>query len=110
MTTERWTDERLDRLASTAEANTEQIGELRNSITELRESSREQRESITELRESIEGQQVTATALLQLAAQHQQKWERSMALHEETDQRFNILLAEIRHLAGRVDDIESQAS
>jgi cation transport regulator ChaC len=26
--------------------------------------------------------------------------------HEETDQRFNILLQEIRHLSGRMDDLE----
>jgi predicted nucleic acid-binding Zn-ribbon protein len=25
--------------------------------------------------------------------------------HEETDQRFNILLQEIRHLSGRMDDL-----
>lgn len=28
--------------------------------------------------------------------------------HEETDQRFNILLQEIRHLSGRIDDFEEQ--
>jgi hypothetical protein len=110
MTTKRWTDERLDRLASTAESNTQQILGLRDSITELRESAREQREDIAAM-------QITVRALLQLAQQSQQKWDQSMAFHEEnnerwelsqarheeTDQRFQILLAEIRHLAGRLD-------
>lgn len=103
MTTERWTDDMLDRLASTAESNTQEILGLRDSIIELRESSREQREDISSL-------QITATALLQLAQQSQQKWELSQARHEETDQRFQILLAEIRHLAGRLDGNEPQSS
>jgi chromosome segregation ATPase len=117
MTTERWTDETLDRLAALTESNARliesnsrqieshsgQIQSLRDSILELRESFREQREDIA-------ATQVTVTALLQLAAQDRQKWELSQARHEETDQRFQILLAEIRHLAGRVDGIEPQAS
>jgi HD-like signal output (HDOD) protein len=103
MSTERWTDERLDRLASTAESNTQEILGLRDSIIELRESAREQREDISAL-------QITATALLQLAQQSQQKWDESLARHEENDQRFQILLAEIRHLAGRLDGNEPQSS
>jgi chromosome segregation ATPase len=102
MTTERWTDETLDRLAALTESNAGQIQGLRDSIAELRESSREQREDIA-------ATQVTVKALLQLAAQDRQKWELSQARHEETDQRFQILLAEIRHLAGRVDGIEPTA-
>lgn len=89
MATERWTDEMLDRVAELAASNA-------RSIAELREDSREQREDIASL-------QITATALLQLAQQSQQKWEQSMALHEESDQRFNVLLAEVRHLISRMD-------
>jgi chromosome segregation ATPase len=103
MTTERWTDERLDRLATSSESNAQQIEsnsrqilELRASITELKESSIEQRESIAELR-------ITTTALLQLAQQDQQKWNLSMARHEESDQRFEVVLAEVRHLISRLD-------
>jgi chromosome segregation ATPase len=98
MTTERWTDERLDRLAGLAESNLVAIREQREAISELRESSREQREDIASL-------QITTTALLQLAQQSQQKWEQSMALHEESDQRFEILLAEVRHLISRMDGV-----
>jgi chromosome segregation ATPase len=112
MMTEKWTDARLDRLASTAELNTQQIEsnsrqiesnsrqilELRASISELKETSVEQRESLSELR-------ITTTALLQLAQQNQQRWDRTMALHEESDQRFEVLLAEVRHLISRLDGV-----
>ncbi len=117
MTIEHWTDERLDRLAAITESNTRliesntrliesnsrliesnssQILGLRESITELRESSREQREDIA-------ATQITTTALLQLAQQNQQKWDLSQARHEESDQRFEVLLAEVRHLIARLD-------
>jgi hypothetical protein len=98
MTTERWTDEMLDRVAELAASNA-------RSIAELREDSREQREASREQREDIASLQITATALLQLAQQSQQKWEQSMALHEESDQRFNVLLAEVRHLISRIDGV-----
>jgi CRP-like cAMP-binding protein len=138
MTTERWTDERLDRLAALVESNShqiesnsEQIIGLRESIAELRESSREQREDISAL-------QITARALLQLAQQDQQKWDQSLARHEEHDerwaqslarheesnerwaqsqarhaeneQRFQIVLAELRHLIARMDGGEGAAA
>jgi hypothetical protein len=124
MTTERWTDERLDRLAALVESNSEQIIGLRESITELRDSSIEQHQDISSL-------QITARALLQLAQQDQQKWDQSLARHEEHDerweqslarhaesderweqsqarhaeneQRFQIVLAELRHLISRLD-------
>jgi methyl-accepting chemotaxis protein len=103
MTTEQWTDEKLNRLAELAASNASAIAELRETSRELREASREQREASREQREDIASLQITATALLQLAQQSQQKWEQSMALHEESDQRFNVLLAEVRHLISRID-------
>ena len=54
MTTERWTDERLDQLANTAQSNTTAISELRATTSELR---------------------VTAEALLQTVVQHQGNFE-----------------------------------
>jgi hypothetical protein len=96
MTTERWTDERLDRLAELAESNLVAI--------------REQREDIREQREDIASLQITTTALLQLAQQSQQRWDqsreewdRNVTLHEESNQRFEVLLAEVRHLISRMD-------
>jgi hypothetical protein len=124
MTIERWTDERLDRLAAITESNarliesnsqqiesnSRQILGLRDSISELRESSREQREDISAL-------QITATALLQLGQQQQQfaeqsreEWDRNMVLHRESDQRFEIVLAELRHLIARMDGGEGAAA
>ena len=58
MTTERWTDERIDRLADS-------VAELHTSVTELRGS-------VTELR-------ITTEALLQTAVLHQQSIEASQA-------------------------------
>ncbi|MGF1991617.1 MAG: hypothetical protein RMY62_027630 [Nostoc sp. ZfuVER08] len=84
MTVERWTDEMLDELAS--------------SVTELRES-------VSEVRDSVDGLRVTVQALLQVAAQSQRDMELIKQRQQENDQRFNILLEEVRYL--RRDNQES---
>ena len=105
MAVQRWTDSMLDELASS-------VGEMRESITEMREGMTEMRESITEMRESVDGLKITTQALLQVAAQHQQRMDKSdeeIAImkqsleamkqqHAESDERFNVLLAEVRYL------------
>ncbi len=98
MTVQRWNDEMLDELASS-------VGEMRESITEMRESITEVRESITETRESVDSLRVTAQALLQVAAQNQRRmdlFEEEMELvkqrQAENDERFNVLLEEVRYL------------
>ena len=91
MTVQRWNDEMLDDLAS--------------SVTELRESITEVRESITEVKDSIDGLRVTAQALLQVATQNQSEMELIKQRQAESDQRFNILLEEVRYLTrGNRDD------
>ena len=60
MTTERWTDEMVDGLASS-------VRELRE---ESRASARELRESIRELRDDVDGIRLTTQALLQLSLIH----------------------------------------
>ncbi|MFM5891295.1 MAG: hypothetical protein ACKOQS_23900 [Dolichospermum sp.] len=91
MSVQRWNDEMLDDLAS--------------SVTELRESVTEVRESITEVKDSIDGLRVTAQALLQVAAQNQREMELIKQRQAESDQRFNILLEEVRYLTrGNRDD------
>ena len=95
MALQRWTDEMLDELASS-------VGEMR--------------ESITEVRDSVDGLRVTAQALLQVAAQNQRRmdmFEEEIELMKqrhaediellkqrqaENDERFNILLEEVRYL------------
>jgi uncharacterized protein YoxC len=85
---ERWTDEMLDELAS----------------------------SVADVRDSVEGLRVTAQALLQVAAQNQRRmdqFEQEMELvkqrhaedieltkqrQAENDERFNVLLEEVRYL------------
>ncbi|MCY7332521.1 MAG: hypothetical protein LH649_07645 [Pseudanabaena sp. CAN_BIN31] len=98
MTVQRWNDEMLDELAST-------VTELRESTTELRESVTELREGITEVKDSVDGLRITAQALLQVAAQSQSRMDRfdeEMDLlkqrQAESDQRFNVLLEEVRSL------------
>jgi uncharacterized coiled-coil DUF342 family protein len=98
MTVQRWTDPMLDNLASS-------VTELRESVTELRESVTELRESVTEVKDSVDGLRITSQALLQVAAQNQSRmdhFEEEMALMKqrqaESDQRFNILLEEVRYL------------
>jgi methyl-accepting chemotaxis protein len=98
MTVQRWNDEMLDDLASS-------VTELRESVTELRESVTEVRESITEVKDSIDGLRVTAQALLQVATQNQREMELIKQRQAESDQRFNILLEEVRYLTrGNRDD------
>ena len=77
MTVQRWTDEMLDELAS--------------SVSELRES-------MTEVKDGIDGLRITAQALLQLAAQNQQNMELIKERQAESDQRFNVILEEVRYL------------
>ena len=77
MAVERWTDEMLDELAS--------------SVNELREG-------MSEVKDSVDGLRVTSQALLQLAAQNQRDTELMKQRQEENDQRFNILLEEVRYL------------
>jgi methyl-accepting chemotaxis protein len=91
MTVKHWTDEMLDDLAS--------------SVTELRESVTELRESVTEVKDSVDGLRITAQALLQVAAQSQSRmnqFDEEMAVmrqrQAESDQRFNVLLEEVRYL------------
>ena len=105
MATERWTDEMLDELAST-------VGEMR--------------ESINEVKDSVDGLRVTAQALLQVAAQtqrrmdmfdeeiglmkqqqqrHAEEMELMKQRQTESDQRFNVLLEEVRFLIrGKEED------
>ena len=91
MTVERWNDGMLDELASSTT-------ELRESVTELRESTTELRESTTEVKDGIDGLRITAQALLQLAAQSQRDMELIKERQAESDQRFNVLLEEVRYL------------
>jgi methyl-accepting chemotaxis protein len=105
MAVQRWNDEMLDELASSVTELRESTTELRESTTELRESTTELRKSTTELRESvtevkdgIDGLRITAQALLQLAAQSQRDMELVKERQAESDQRFNVLLEEVRFL------------
>jgi predicted nuclease with TOPRIM domain len=98
MTTQRWTDEMLDDLAS--------------SVTELKDSVTELRDGFAEIKDNIDGLRITSQALLQIAAQSQRDMEtmkeRQAEMEQrqaENDQRFNILLEEVRFLIrGKTDD------
>ena len=77
MAVQRWTDEMLDELAS----------------------------SVDEIKDSVDGLRVTAQALLQVAAQNQRRmdqFEEEIELMKqrqaENDERFNVLLEEVRYL------------
>ena len=70
MAVERWTDEMLDELAS----------------------------SVDDIKDSIDGLRITSQALLQLAAQSQRDTELLKQRQAENDQRFNVLLEEVRYL------------
>ena len=104
MAVQRWTDEMLDELASS-------VGEMRASITDIRDSVDGLRESVTDIRDSVDGLRVTTQALLQVAAQQQRRmdqFEEEMELikqrQAENDERFNVLLEEVRYLVRRDRD------
>jgi len=90
----RWTDEMLDELSSS-------VSEMRENMSEMRESMSEMRESISEVKDSIDGLRITAQALLQVAAQSQRDMENIKQRQAENDERFNILLEEVRYLSRR---------
>lgn len=131
MAVERWTDEMVDELAAS-------VTELRVSVTELRASINQERENIAELRasinagreetaqlresvfelranaitqqESIDSLKITAQALLQLAAQSQRDMEIMQQRQADSDERFNVLLEELRYLNRRNDKPENGES
>ena len=104
MTVQRWTDEMLDELASSVGEMRESITEMREGMTEMRESITEMREGMTEMRESIDGLRITSQALLQIAAQSQREMELFKQRQEENDQRFNVLLEEVRYLIRKTQE------
>lgn len=84
----RWTDERLDQLA--------------DSVTELREG-------LAETKDSVDGLRVTAQALLQVAAQHQQaervRQEEMQQVQQEIrgiNERLDVQQGQIRVLLERL--------
>jgi outer membrane murein-binding lipoprotein Lpp len=77
MVVERWTDEMLDELASS-------VADMGNNINRLHDS--------------VDGLRITVQALLQVAAQSQRDMELIKQRQVETDQRFNVLLEEVRYL------------
>jgi hypothetical protein len=98
MTVQRWTDEMLDNLASS-------VIELRNGFSDMREGIVDMRESISEIRDSVDGLRITSQALLQVAAQSQRDMDAIKERQAENDQRFNVLLEEVRFLIrGKTDD------
>ena len=95
----------LDNLASSSTELRESVTELRESVIELRESVTELREgfvdvqeNITEIKDSIDGLRISSQALLQVAAQSQRDMEAIKERQAESDQRFNVLLEEVRFL------------
>jgi uncharacterized coiled-coil DUF342 family protein len=85
------------------------VSGVKDSVSELRESVSELRESVSEVKDSVEGLQLTAQALLQIAAQQQRENEARQAeiaetkqRQEESDKRFEVLLSEVRYLIRQI--------
>lgn len=105
MAVARWTDEMLDNLASSITEEHKNISDLRSSVndlrsgvSDLRSSVTDVRESLSDVRDSVDGLRLTTQALLQVAAQSQRDMELMQQRQEENDQRFNVLLQEVRYL------------
>lgn len=61
------------------------------------------RESVADLRDDVNNIRITAQALLQVAAQSQRDTELLQQRQAENDERFNVLLEEVRYLIRRND-------
>jgi methyl-accepting chemotaxis protein len=97
----RWTDEMLDSLASTVGELSTTVGELTSTVGELSTTVGELSTTVHEVRDGLDGVRITAQALLQIAAQNQQDMESIKQRQAESDQRFNVLLEELRYLIRR---------
>ena len=105
MTVQRWTDEMLDNLASSVIELRNGFSDMRESMADMREGMVDMRESISEIRDSVDGLRITSQALLQVAAQSQREMDAIKERQAENDQRFNVLLEEVRFLIrGKTDD------
>jgi outer membrane murein-binding lipoprotein Lpp len=105
MAVERWTDEMLDELTSDVKELTSTVNELSSDVKELTSTVHEVSSTVNELSstvnevsDSVDGLRITAQALLQIAAQSQQDMELMKQRQAESDQRFNVLLEEVRFL------------
>jgi len=85
------------------------VSGVKDSVLELRESVSGLRESVSEVKDSVEGLQLTAQALLQIAAQQQRENEARQAeiaeirqRQEESDKRLEVLLSEVRYLIRQI--------
>ncbi|MEG3438861.1 hypothetical protein V0288_17165 [Pannus brasiliensis CCIBt3594] len=113
MTTERWDDERLDRLASTVENLSLRMNEFAERDIQLASTVGTTSLRVNDLRKSI-GQTThnvdmlvgAVNAFIERDNERRQEIERSRqeseAYRRENDQRFNILLEEIRFLVRRL--------
>jgi hypothetical protein len=105
MTVQRWTDEMLDNLASSVIELRNGFSDMREGMADMREGMVDMRESISEIRDSVDGLRITSQALLQVAAQSQREMDAIKERQAENDQRFNVLLEEVRFLIrGKTDD------
>ena len=105
MTVQRWTDEMLDNLVSSVIELRNGFSDMREGMADMREGMVDMRESISEIRDSVDGLRITSQALLQVAAQSQREMDAIKERQAENDQRFNVLLEEVRFLIrGKTDD------
>jgi folate-dependent phosphoribosylglycinamide formyltransferase PurN len=80
---------------------TSTVGELSTTVSELSTT-------VHEVRDGLDGVRITAQALLQIAAQNQRDMELIKQRQAESDQRFNVLLEEVRYLIrGNRDEREN---
>jgi hypothetical protein len=94
MTTQRWTDEMLDRLADSIAAHDRQFESLRDTVL-AHDRQNEGRDQQMDL------MAIGINRLLEDSREYKQ-WK------VENDQRFNILLAEVRAMNRRVEVLENQ--
>jgi uncharacterized coiled-coil DUF342 family protein len=112
----RWTDDRLDRLADSVSqlhedvselhvgisTLREEVSELRVDISTLREEVSELRVGLSETKEGLDSLRITAQALLQLAAQHQQAERQRQDEMKNINERLDVQQGQIKILLERL--------
>ncbi len=91
MAVQRWTDEMLDKLAST-------VADMRDSVVDVKDTVIQMRDSVADVKDTVDVLKLNTQVLLQVAEKHEREIEATKQKQAENDKRFYILLEEVRYL------------
>ena len=112
MAVQRWTDEMLDKLASTVADMRDSVVDVKDTVVQMRDSMTEMRDtvadvkdtviqmrdSVADVKDTVDVLRLNTQVLLQVAEKHEREIEATKQKQAENDKRFYILLEEVRYL------------